>query len=68
MKVKCTVKYFDTKLQKYVNAGDELNVTDDRAKALISAKVAEAVAPTTPEVDTKPAPKKKAPVKKAKEA
>lgn len=53
-RVKCILGYFDTKLNKSVAIGEELDVTDDRAKQLIRAKVAERVTtPTTEKVATK---------------
>ena len=53
-KVKCILGYYDTKLNKSVAIGEELDVTDDRAKQLVKAKVAELVTtPTTEKVATK---------------
>ena len=40
MKVKITKEYQDSKLNKRVAVGDELDVTEDRAVALISGGVA----------------------------
>ena len=51
VKVKCILKYYDTKLNKSVTIGEEFDVTDDRAKQLVKAKVAELVTtPTTEKV------------------
>lgn len=52
-KVKCVKGYFDTKLNRHVNVNEEFEVTDDRAKQLIKARVAEAT-PTTPTTPTTP--------------
>ena len=50
-KVKCIKCYFDTKLNRHVNVNEEFEVTDDRAKQLIKAKVAkEVTTPTTEKV------------------
>ena len=49
VKVKCILNYYDTKLNKSVSIGEELEVTDDRANQLIKAKVAELVTTTTTE-------------------
>lgn len=43
VKVKCVLGYYDTKLDRYVKAGEEFEAAEDRAKQLIKAKVAEAV-------------------------
>lgn len=48
--VKCILNYYDTKLNKSVSIGEELEVTDDRANQLIKAKVAEVTTPTTEKV------------------
>ena len=66
MKVKCTANYYDKQLKKTVNVGEEFEVADARATILANANVAVVIksTPTTPEVVTKPAPKKKAPAKK----
>ena len=59
-KVKCILGYFDTKLNKSVAIGEELNVTEERANQLIKAKVAEPVTtPTTEKVATKKTTKAK---------
>lgn len=59
MKVKCVANYNDLQLKRLVKAGEELDVTDARAKALVFRNVAEAInEPTTSEVTTKPAPKR----------
>ena len=61
VKVKCILNYYDTKLNKSVPIGEELEVTDDRAKQLVKAKVAELVTtPTTEKVAKKPRTKKEA--------
>ena len=61
VKVKCILNYYDTKLNKSVPIGEELDVTDDRAKQLVKAKVAELVTtPTTEKVAKKPRAKKEA--------
>ena len=53
-RVKCILGYFDTKLNKSVAIGEEIDVTDDRANQLIKAKVSELVTtPTTEKVATK---------------
>jgi len=38
--VKCVKGYFDTKLNRHVSVNEELEVTEDRAKQLVKAKVA----------------------------
>ena len=48
--VKCVLGYFDTKLNRSVAIGEELEVTEDRAKQLVKAKVAEVTTPTTEKV------------------
>lgn len=59
MRVKCIINYNDLQLKRLVKAGEEIEVTDARAKELAYHNVAEAIdEPTTPEVATKPAPKK----------
>lgn len=59
-KVKCILGYFDTKLNKSVAIGEELDVTEERAKQLVKAKVAETVTtPTTEKVATKKTTKAK---------
>ena len=59
VKVKCILNYYDTKLNKSVPIGEELEVTDDRAKQLVKAKVAE-ITTTPKEVAKKPRAKKEA--------
>ena len=60
VKVKCILNYYDTKLNKSVDIGEEFDVTDDRAKQLVKAKVAELVTtPTTEKVATPKTRKKK---------
>lgn len=65
MKVKCIKDYHDLWLNKLVKNGEELDVADDRGQILINAQVAVEVPTTTPEVATKPAPKKTTTRKKA---
>ncbi len=60
VRVKCILGYYDTKLNKSVAIGEELDVTDDRAKQLVKAKVAEVTTPTTEKVATKTRKKKEA--------
>ena len=48
--VKCVLGYFDTKLNRSVAIGEELEVTEDRAKQLVMAKVAEITTTTPKEV------------------
>ena len=48
--VKCVLGYFDTKLNRSVAIGEELEVTEDRAKQLVKAKVAEITTTTPKEV------------------
>ena len=59
VKVKCILNYYDTKLNKSVPIGEELDVTDDRAKQLVKAKVAEVTTTTPKEVATPKTRKKK---------
>ena len=59
VKVKCILNYYDTKLNKSVSIGEELEVTDDRAKQLTKAKVAEVTTTTPKEVATPKTRKKK---------
>ena len=59
VKVKCILNYYDTKLNKSVPIGEELEVTDDRANQLIKAKVAELVTTTTTEKVATPKTRKK---------
>lgn len=40
MKVKCVKKYNDKKLKRLVEPGEEFEVTNERGKELVSAKVA----------------------------
>jgi hypothetical protein len=56
--VKCVLGYFDTKLNRSVAIGEELEVTEDRANQLVKAKVAE-ITTTTPKVATKKTKAKK---------
>ena len=48
--VKCILGYFDTKLNRRVAIGEEIEVDDDRAKQLVKAKVAEITTTTHKEV------------------
>ena len=48
--VKCILGYFDTKLNRRVAIGEEIEVDDDRAKQLVKAKVAEITTTTPKEV------------------
>ena len=57
VKVKCILNYYDTKLNRTVSIGEELEVTDDRAKQLTKAKVAEIT--TTPKEVATPKTRKK---------
>ena len=57
VKVKCILNYYDTKLNKSVSIGEELEVTDDRANQLVKAKVAEIT--TTPKDVATPKTRKK---------
>lgn len=50
VKVKCILGYHDTKLNRRVAIDEEIEVTDERAKQLIKAKVAEVTTPTTEKV------------------
>ena len=50
VKVKCILGYYDTKLNKSVAIGEELEVTDERANQLIKAKVCEVTTTTTEKV------------------
>lgn len=58
MTVKCIRDYNDLQLNRLVKAGEELTVAEARANVLAKAGVAVEIATTTPEVVTKPAPKK----------
>ena len=49
-KVKCILGYFDTKLNRSVAIGEELDVAEDRAKQLVKAKVCEVTTTTTEKV------------------
>ena len=44
VKVRCILGYYDTKLSKSVPVGEEFEVSEERAKQLIKAKVAVIVA------------------------
>ena len=57
--VKCVLGYFDTKLNRSVAIGEELEVTEDRAKQLVKAKVAEVTTTTPKEVATATKTRKK---------
>lgn len=58
VRVKCILGYYDTKLNKSVAIGEEFEVTEDRAKQLVKAKVAESTTPTTEKVVKKTRVKK----------
>ena len=59
-KVKCILGYFDTKLNRHVDVGEEFTVAEDRAAQLVKAKVASVVTtPTTEKVATPKTRKKK---------
>lgn len=59
--VKCILGYYDTKLNRSVAISEELEVTEDRAKQLVKAKVAELVTtPTTEKVAKRGRAKKEA--------
>lgn len=60
MKVKCILGYHDTKLNRHVAIDEELEVSEERAKQLIKAKVAVEVTTTTPEKVVKTRKKKEA--------
>ena len=47
VKVKCILGYHDTKLNRHVAIDEELEVTEERAKQLVKAKVAEVTTPPT---------------------
>ncbi len=59
LNVKCILNYYDTKLNRNVVIGEEFEVTEDRAKQLTNAKVAEVTTPTTEKVATPKTRKKK---------
>ena len=48
--VKCVKNYQDLKLNRRVTVGEQFEVSNDRAKELMNAKVAEATTPTPEEV------------------
>ena len=50
LNVKCILNYYDTKINRTVEVGEEFEVTEDRAKQLTNAKVAEVTTPTTEKV------------------
>lgn len=58
--VKCILGYYDTKLDRHVDAGEEFDVTEDRAKQLLKAKVAEVITPDTEKVAKRGRAKKEA--------
>ncbi len=58
VKVKCILGYYDTKLNRHVDVGEEFTVAEDRAAQLVKAKVAE-VTTTTPKEVVKQTRKKK---------
>ena len=53
MKVRAIRTYNDLQLNRMVNVGEELDVTEDRADQLIIAKVCEEIPTTTPTVEKK---------------
>ena len=57
-KVKCILGYFDTQFNRHVDIEEEFEVTEDRAKQLVKAKVA--VTTTTTEKVVKERKKKEA--------
>ena len=64
-KVKCVLGYFDTKLNRHVDIGEEFEVTEDRANQLVKAKVCEVTTTTPKEVAE---PQKTTKTRKKKEA
>ena len=60
VKVKCILNYYDTKLNRTVKSGEEFEVSEDRAKQLTKAKVAEVTTTTPKEVAKKARAKKEA--------
>ena len=60
VKVKCILNYYDTKLNRTVKSGEEFEVSEDRAKQLTKAKVAEVTTTTPKEVAKKAGAKKEA--------
>lgn len=50
MKVKCIKEYHDRLLKKIIKVDEELEVTEERANQLITAKVAVATTTTTEKV------------------
>lgn len=57
VKVKCILNYYDTKIKRTVKSGEEFELSEDRAKQLTKAKVAE-ITTTPKEVVKKPRAKK----------
>ena len=49
-KVKCVLGYFDTKLNRSVAIGEEIEVDEARANQLVKAKVGEVITTTPKEV------------------
>ena len=60
VKVKCILNYYDTKLNRTVKSGEEFEVSEDRAKQLTKAKVAEVTTTPPKEVAKKARAKKEA--------
>lgn len=56
VKVECILDYNDLQLKRLVKAGEELEVTKDRAEVLTSKKLAKVIE-ATPEEEKKPAKK-----------
>ena len=49
--VKCILNYYDTKLNRHVESGEEFEVDEDRAEKLVKARVASVIpTPTTEKV------------------
>lgn len=59
MRVRVLKNYNDLQLNRLVKAGEEFDVTEDRAKKLIGAKVAEVVTAPTAETAVKSRGRKK---------
>lgn len=51
VKVKCILGYYDTQKNRRVRIGDEFDVTEERAKRLLNAKVVEEIPATAEKVD-----------------
>lgn len=46
--VKCILNYYDTKLNRHVESGEEFEVDEDRAEKLVKARVASVIPTPTP--------------------